>query len=301
VLRTNVKAQVRQAVQLVESIYRQEILRRGPAARAQIGELIREALRELRFFDGRGYIFIDTLAGECVLMPIHPELEGSSLLDNQDDTGHNIMRGLIEAVAGPERAGFSRYRWYTPDYPDQMREKIAYVELFEPLDWIIGSGDYLYQVENDLKQQVLSRLQALPLGDGGYIAVLDKSGQVLLASTHPSSAGKSLPQLDPERRKRLEWLLGQATPEGRFVEAEGEGPGAEGGSRCWRWCRRFPSGAGCWSPGSSGSRSTMCWRSSNKSWSSSCATIYSGWFWCCCWLWGSPPWWRGRFRVGCRH
>jgi diguanylate cyclase (GGDEF)-like protein/PAS domain S-box-containing protein len=229
VLRTNVKAQVRQAVQLVESIYRQEILRRGPAARAQIGELIREALRELRFFDGRGYIFIDTLAGECVLMPIHPELEGSSLLDNQDDTGHNIMRGLIEAVAGPERAGFSRYRWYTPDYPDQMREKIAYVELFEPLDWIIGSGDYLYQVENDLKQQVLSRLQALPLGDGGYIAVLDKSGQVLLASTHPSSAGKSLPQLDPERRKRLEWLLGQATPEGRFVEAEGEGPGAEGG------------------------------------------------------------------------
>jgi diguanylate cyclase (GGDEF)-like protein/PAS domain S-box-containing protein len=228
VLRDNVRAQVRQAMQLAESIYRMEIELHGDSAKAQVGQLIREALRDLRFFDGRGYIFIDTLEGECILLPINPDIEGKSLLDNRDDTGHYIMRGLIEAVQNPEQAGFSRYRWYAPDYPDQMREKIAYVELFEPLNWIIGTGDYLYQVENDLKQQALNRLKALTFGDEGYIAVLHTDGQVLLSPTRPNSAGQLVDELDPEHRKMVTWLLEQATPEGRFVEYDWDKPGTEG-------------------------------------------------------------------------
>ncbi len=228
VLRDNIQAQVRQAMQLAQSIYDMEIQLHGDGAKEQVGELIREALRDLRFFDGRGYIFIDTLEGECILLPISPDIEGKSLLDNQDDTGHYIMRGLIEAVQNPNQAGFSRYRWYAPDYPDEMREKIAYVELFEPLDWIIGTGDYLYQVENDLKQQALNRLEALTFGDEGYIAVLHKSGQVLLSPTRPGSSGKLVSQLDSEHRKMVNWLLEQATPEGRFVEYDWYKPGAEG-------------------------------------------------------------------------
>ncbi len=228
VLRDNIQAQVRQAMQLAQSIYDMEIQLHGDGAKEQVGELIREALRDLRFFDGRGYIFIDTLEGECILLPISPDIEGKSLLDNQDDTGHYIMRGLIEAVQNPNQAGFSRYRWYAPDYPDEMREKIAYVELFEPLDWIIGTGDYLYQVENDLKQQALNRLEALTFGDEGYIAVLHKNGQVLLSPTRPGSSGKLVSQLDSEHRKMVNWLLEQATPEGRFVEYDWYKPGAEG-------------------------------------------------------------------------
>lgn len=228
VLREHIRDQVRQAMQLAQSIYDMEILLHGDDAKAQVGMVIREALRDLRFFDGRGYIFIDTLEGECILLPINPDIEGRSLLDNQDDTGHYIMRGLIEAVQTPEQAGFSRYRWYAPDYPDQMREKIAYVELFEPLNWIIGTGDYLYQVENDLKQQALKRLEALSFGDEGYIAVLHKSGQVLLSPTRPGSSGKLVNELDSEHRQMVTWLLEQATPEGRFVEYDWYKPGADG-------------------------------------------------------------------------
>jgi diguanylate cyclase (GGDEF)-like protein/PAS domain S-box-containing protein len=227
VLRDNIRAQVRQAMQLAESIYRMAIELHGDNAKEQVGQLIREALRDLRFFDGRGYIFIDTLEGESVLLPINPDIEGTSLLDNRDDTGHYIMRGLIEAVQNPEQAGFSRYRWYAPDYLDQMREKIAYVELFEPLNWIIGTGDYLYQVENDLKQQALNRLKALRFGDEGYIAVLHTDGQVLLSPTRPNSAGQRFDELDLEHREMVTWLLEQATPEGRFVKYDWYKPGTE--------------------------------------------------------------------------
>ena len=227
VLRKNIREQVRQAMQVAHSIYQMH-QPRNEEEKEQVANLIRETLRGMRFFDGRGYLFIDTLDGQCVLLPISPEIEGQSLIDNQDDTGRYIMRGLLAAIENPERAGFSGYRWYAPDYPEQMRDKIAYVELFEPLGWIIGTGDYLYQVENDLKQQALNRLEALSFGEEGYIAVLHKSGRVLLSPTRPDASGLLVDELDPEHRKMVSWLLEQATPEGRFVEYDWYKPGIEG-------------------------------------------------------------------------
>ena len=85
VLKRQVRDEVRQAVSLARSIYAEEQLR-NPGDSDSAARLIREALRDLRFFDGRGYIFIDTQDGECVLLPTLPEVEGRSLYDNQDDT-----------------------------------------------------------------------------------------------------------------------------------------------------------------------------------------------------------------------
>ncbi|GAA0784200.1 bifunctional diguanylate cyclase/phosphodiesterase [Marinobacterium sediminicola] len=223
VLKRQVRDEVRQAMTLARSIYAEEQIR-NPDDSESTERLIREALRDLRFFDGRGYIFIDTLEGQCVLLPTLPSVEGQSLYDNQDDTGHYIMRGLIDAALQPRGTGYSRYRWYAPDYPDEMREKIAYVELFEPLNWIIGSGDYLYQVENDLKQQTLSRLQTLRLDNEGYIAVLKRDGQVLLSPSRPDTEGLSLDELDEAHQRMVSWLIAQASPEGRFVEYQWYGP-----------------------------------------------------------------------------
>ncbi|PSL11688.1 PAS domain S-box-containing protein/diguanylate cyclase (GGDEF)-like protein [Marinobacterium halophilum] len=219
VLKQQIKSEVQQAVTLVRSMYAIESVRHADDPEA-VASLIRESLRDLRFFDGRGYIFIDTLEGKCVLLPTQPETEGQSLLDNRDDTGHFIMQGLIDAVQNPNSNGYSAYRWYAPDYLDQMRDKIAYVEYFEPLNWIIGTGDYLYQVENDIKQQALQRLGSLRLDNDGYIAVLDNGGKVLLSPSRPGTEGLSLAGLDAEHREMVSWLIAQATPEGRFVEYE---------------------------------------------------------------------------------
>ncbi len=225
VLKEHIRDEVHQAVSVARSIYAEEQAR-NPDDNESAARLIREALRDLRFFDGRGYIFIDTMDGECVLLPTLPGVEGSSLYDNQDDTGHYIMRGLIDAARQPRGTGYSSYRWYAPDYPEQMREKIAYVEAFEPLNWIIGSGDYLYQVENDLKQQTLKRLQTLRLDNHGYIAVVRQDGQLLLWPSRPELEGRSLHELDAEQRDMASWLIEQATSEGRFVNYDWYRPGS---------------------------------------------------------------------------
>ena len=110
VLRQSLVQQVDTAFQIAQAIYDRESPRR-PAAEVKL--LIIEALRPVRFYDGRGYFFIDDMSGQFILLPTAPQLEGKTILDNQDDTGHFIMRGLIEAAGKPDGQGFSRYRWYT--------------------------------------------------------------------------------------------------------------------------------------------------------------------------------------------
>ncbi|MBV1788722.1 cache domain-containing protein [Marinobacterium sp. D7] len=223
-LREESKSQVEQAWSIANAIYRQEVGIHGAASAAA---LIRETLRDIRFFHGRGYYFIDDQEGRCVLLPTAPHLEGGSLIDNRDDTGHYIMRGLIDAVDNPERSGFSRYRWYAPGNREEMREKIAYVKLFEPLGWIIGAGDYVYRFEDDLKQSALQRLAQLRFGDSGYFSVLSEEGGVLSSPAYPQAEGKHYRELPQPYADVGSLLLKNATVEGQFVEYEWHRPGSD--------------------------------------------------------------------------
>lgn len=137
VLRAEIQQRVDHAVDIANTLYQRN---RGRLSDAQIQALIVEALRPLRFFAGRGYYFIDTLDGRCVLLPTAPQLEGTSLWDNRDPTGHYIMRGLVAVTKNVQQAGFSRYHWYPPG-EKVMQEKITYVRVFAPFGWVIGAGN----------------------------------------------------------------------------------------------------------------------------------------------------------------
>ena len=105
------REQTQQAIQVMNSLYQTY---HQQLSEAEMKSMLVEAVRELRFFDGRGYIFIDDMDGLCILLPTSPEVEGQSLYDNRDDTGHYIMRGLIDAVDNPAAAGIRRVtisRW----------------------------------------------------------------------------------------------------------------------------------------------------------------------------------------------
>ena len=197
VLKTSLKVQVDQALRLAEAIYAQE---KGRRPEKEIRRLVVEALRPLRFFDGRGYFFIDDLAGNCVLLPTAPGREGSSLLDNRDDSGHYIMRGLIEA--GTRGDGYSRYRWYAPGNEKEMADKIAYVRRFEPFGWLIGAGDYLYQMEADLQREALERLRSVRFAHDGYLAVLHENGNILITPANPGIEGRRLDSLGGSDEQR---------------------------------------------------------------------------------------------------
>ncbi|WP_293763586.1 EAL domain-containing protein [uncultured Aquitalea sp.] len=214
ILKQQLKEQVDQAYAVADGIWRRE---HGRLPEARVQRLIVEALRPLRFFDGRGYFFIDTLDGHCVLLPTQPEREGSSLLENRDDRGRYIMKTLIQSVASGEGMGFSSYRWYLPG-TRQMSEKIAYSRRFAPYDWLIGSGEYLANVDSRLQQQALTLLSRMRLGeDSDDFMVIDDSGALLLYPANPLYEGKHYLALPPDTRARVLDLM-EKGKQGGFVE-----------------------------------------------------------------------------------
>ena len=217
VLRQSLVQQVDTAFQIAQAIYDRESPRR-PAA--EVKRLIIEALRPVRFYDGRGYFFIDDMSGQFILLPTAPQLEGKTILDNQDDTGHFIMRGLIEAAGKPDGQGFSRYRWYTPDDPKKMSDKLAYVRRFAPYDWLIGTGDYTYKWDQLQQQEAIERLRSVRFGASGYIAVIGRDGRPLISPSNKEHEGLPPASLPAIERVARDVLIDKAIAGGGFVSYE---------------------------------------------------------------------------------
>ncbi|TXH90219.1 MAG: EAL domain-containing protein [Rhodoferax sp.] len=213
-LRSSIREQVDMAMQIAQGIYQRESARL-PAA--QVKRQIVEALRPARFYDGRGYYFIDSMQGQFVLLPTAPQLEGKTNLDNRDDRGHYIMRGLIDAARFPDGEGFSRYRWYAPDTPKEMADKLAYVRYFAPYDWLIGTGDYTYKWEQLQKQEVVSRLRGMRFGKTGYVGLIDADGRSLLSNSDPALEGKHFSAMPPAAAGAIEMLYRTALQGGGVV------------------------------------------------------------------------------------
>ena len=214
-LKQQSRMQTRYALTLMNSLYQRYHLQ---LADKEMKQMLVEALRDIRFFDGRGYFFIDKMDGTAVLLPTAPHLEGKSLLENQDDTGHFIMRGLIDSVSNEQRAGFSFYRWYAPGDDRQMRQKIAYAEVFEPYNWIVGTGDYIHQVENGLIPRIFDHTRNIHFGETGYIAIATTEGDLLVSGTAPEKEGKNyLTDLNLVNRHAAELVTQTAHDGGGFV------------------------------------------------------------------------------------
>ncbi|WP_457679098.1 EAL domain-containing protein [Thermovibrio sp.] len=116
--------------------------------------LIKRVLRNYRFWNGGGYIFIDSVKGSVILNPAFPKLEGKSMWNWKDAKGKLVHREFERvALYSPTGGGFVSYYWFIPG-SKKVDEKISFVKLFEPYNWIIGSGVYFYQVRKRVEGHV---------------------------------------------------------------------------------------------------------------------------------------------------
>ena len=214
VLRANAAAQVDSAMQMIEALYARESGRRSAH---EVQQLILAALRPMRFFDGRGYFFVDDMQGRFVLLPTAPQFEGKDGINNQDDTGHYIMRGLIDAARKPRGEGYSRYRWYRPDTPNTMADKVAYVRHFAPYDWLVGTGDYSYEWAERQKREAIARLRGVRFGVSGYIGLLSLDGRSILSPALPEVEGLHTRDMALSQRNTLEAILDKAREGGGLI------------------------------------------------------------------------------------
>ncbi|MBI2240192.1 MAG: cache domain-containing protein [Magnetospirillum gryphiswaldense] len=185
---------------------------RGTRAMDEIEVMVRESLRPIRFNRGRGYYFAFDLTGVEKLFPLRPELEGTDMLNQKGARGEYVVRDMLELV---RNNGGGLYRYYWP-HPTRIGDhlKFAYVRPVMPIGWVIGTGEYVADMEDDIKAEVLERLSHLSFDRDGYVFVSQMDGLSLVGAL---KGRNPLNGDDPVLRDGTQALIDAAKAGGGFV------------------------------------------------------------------------------------
>jgi signal transduction histidine kinase len=137
----------------------------------EIKKLVVDALRNVRFNNGRGYYFIYENSGKNILLPHNTEREGKDFWNYQDAKGSYIIKDMTNLLSKNNEAFYEWY-WYNPTKPDVQRKKIGLVKNLEQFGWFIGTGEYLEDFEKSVQEKVLKDIREIRFGNNGYIFVI---------------------------------------------------------------------------------------------------------------------------------
>jgi len=138
---TQAKSEVETAISMLQAVYE----------RQQKGELTPEAARKLgadqlrRMHYGKdGYFWADTTEGVNVVLLGKPT-EGKSRIDFQDKKGKYLVKELLEKGKQPG-GGFTDY-WFPKQGETEPSPKRGYTLEFKPFGWVVGTGNYVDDLE----------------------------------------------------------------------------------------------------------------------------------------------------------
>lgn len=174
-IKIDVKHRVYEAIAITNSIYENN---KHNKSNKELKKLIFDALRDIRFNEGRGYYFVYDVSGTNIMHPILPNIVGKNLWNFQDKKGTYIAREFARIVNTHEE-GFLTWWWGKPDAKEESFEKIGFVKLFEPLGFYIGTGEYVIDYEKTLQRELIKKIQDIRYGKEGYVFVVDKEGTYL--------------------------------------------------------------------------------------------------------------------------
>ncbi len=165
-LRQSIEGRVNEAHAVALNIFNQY---RDKRTKAEIQDMVKDALRPIRFYKGRGYYFAFNLEGINVLYGGKSEMEQQDMLPVQGAAGEYVVRDMLDIVTS-KGEGFYRYTWTKPNQ-EGLFPKIAFVKLFAPFGWGLGTGEYLDDVESDIQKEVIEFIEKLRFGEDGYVFV----------------------------------------------------------------------------------------------------------------------------------
>ncbi|DAB32866.1 MAG TPA: chemotaxis protein [Sulfurospirillum sp. UBA11407] len=132
---------------MMESIYQEE--KNLGKTDEEIVAILKKRVNDISYLEDKsGYIFVYKYDGTSIVMPTDKSLEGKNLIYLKDSNGVKFIEELIKI--GKKGGGLVKYSF--PKVKDgQPMPKFSYSLPFEPLSWIIGTGIYVDDVEEDLK------------------------------------------------------------------------------------------------------------------------------------------------------
>ncbi|HSV87382.1 MAG TPA: DUF294 nucleotidyltransferase-like domain-containing protein [Bacteroidales bacterium] len=118
------------------------------------GEAQAEAARiisELRYGPQmKDYFWINDTTPIMIAHPYRPMLVGINLSSYRDLMGRNLFIDIVSEVSD-DGTGYVEYYWQWKDDTLTIAPKLSYVKLFEPWGWIVGTGIYIDDVNQEIE------------------------------------------------------------------------------------------------------------------------------------------------------
>lgn len=130
---------------------------------------VMETLKDLRYDNEVGYFWINDVTKPYPIMIMHPtspELDGKSMDDEKyfvtKGNNENLFVSFVEIVR-LQNSGYVEYLWEKPleNGLSEVQPKISYVKLFEPWEWVIGTGLYIDDIEKNVESRILIAIDDL--------------------------------------------------------------------------------------------------------------------------------------------
>lgn len=108
-----------------------------------------KAIAEMRFGKD-GYFWINDTTPKMIMHPIKPALNGQDLSNVKDPNGIFLFNEMAK-VTKIQEMGRVDYSWTKPG-SDKPVPKMSYVMLFKEWGWIVGTGEYVDNIEAKIDQ-----------------------------------------------------------------------------------------------------------------------------------------------------
>ena len=185
-LKKDIKQRVHEAYTIAMRIYNEN----KHLGETQVKKMIQDALVDIRFNDGRGYFFIYSFDYECILLPVARHLEGTNFYNFKDGKGKYLTRDIITQVKA-QGEGYMTWWFHKPSDMKNQYKKIGFNIHFKPYNWFIGTGEYVEDVAQTIKDEVVSHVSKLKYPNDGYIFMIDEEKRYLYYPD-PDFIGRSL-------------------------------------------------------------------------------------------------------------
>ena len=139
-----IKAQVDNVISLCQSIYNR--YEKGEYTLDEAEKLAADQIRDLRY-GNNGYFWVDTYDGTNVVL-LGNDTEGTNRMDAVDTNGFAYMQAIISA-GRQENGGFTDYV-FPREGETEPSPKRAYSKAFEPFGWVLGTGNYTDDIDEDV-------------------------------------------------------------------------------------------------------------------------------------------------------
>lgn len=209
-VKEKLKERVGQANNLAMSIYNEN---KDTKTQEEIKLLIAKAINNISYENDKTYFFINSNKGQAIIFNKNIELGSYKNVWNLKDENNNFIVQLQAKIALENKEGFLTNTFVKPDSKETKQySKISFVELFEPYNWHIGMGEYLDDIRNYAKNEMLELISSVRFSGNNYLFVNTLDAEILVFD------GKKIknPTTHPYKNLFQQQLEAAQNPDGGF-------------------------------------------------------------------------------------